>query len=574
MKKLYFVYLLLLCQLGLAQTQQAPVYRPDDSLKATSTAKRVSMLLSPATTVSAVARPVDPIEFFPPEDPYPPGNPLPPDNPLPPPGSPAPPVNTSDSFHDTRGNIEVNGGGQLQFTLPVALPPGVKTVAPQINLVYTSGSGNGIAGYGWSLSGITAISRVGRNIEKDGEVRGIQLDYTDYYSFNGQRLILKSGVYGKDGAEYVTEKFSNVKIKSLGAILGQQWQGPEYWEVTFEDGSQAWYGATGTGAGNGRTPVEYNIVKWRDAQGNYISYQYSLSNNVAVVSSITWGGNEDLGKPHFNEITYTYKNRQLKEMSFVQGVKFVQNLILDKITVNTNGSLFKEYQLTYKITDGTSRYEIPESIIEKNSAGIAARPVTFKNSAAHNQIIKQQVANNLSSPNQYVYGDFNGDGRIDALHYSSGYPATELCLREDNNGYCEEYETVPGLSPGTYITYNKLNNSTDAVKVSDENLSKGIASNFLDNGEVVGRSTITVKNVGADGINFKTYVVKNEVMVLISQSVVPKSVYDHTTQYVPPPRSYEPYSTTTTTLGTFKEIDVNGDGISELLFSITFPQPS
>ncbi|MCB4234337.1 hypothetical protein LDL59_02300 [Kaistella anthropi] len=63
----------------------------------------------------------------------------------------------------------MNGGGQLQFTLPVALPPGVKTVAPQINLVYTSGSGNGIAGYGWSLSGITAISRVGGILRRMGK---------------------------------------------------------------------------------------------------------------------------------------------------------------------------------------------------------------------------------------------------------------------------------------------------------------------------------------------------------------------------------------------------------------------
>lgn len=60
-------------------------------------------------------------------------------------------------FHDTKGNIEVNGGGQLQFTLPIALPPGVKSVAPQVNLIYTSGGGNGIAGYGWNISGITAI---------------------------------------------------------------------------------------------------------------------------------------------------------------------------------------------------------------------------------------------------------------------------------------------------------------------------------------------------------------------------------------------------------------------------------
>ncbi|NHX22259.1 hypothetical protein HA396_29325, partial [Escherichia coli] len=81
-----------------------------------------------------------------------------------------------------QGNIEVTASGQLQYTLPIALPPGVKSVAPQINLVYTSGSGNGIAGYGWNLSGITAISRMGKTIEKDGKVEGIKLNYDDYYS--------------------------------------------------------------------------------------------------------------------------------------------------------------------------------------------------------------------------------------------------------------------------------------------------------------------------------------------------------------------------------------------------------
>ncbi|TXJ00376.1 MAG: hypothetical protein E6Q35_00905, partial [Chryseobacterium cucumeris] len=178
------------------------------------------------------------------------------------------------SFHDTKGNIEVNGAGQLQFTLPIALPPGVKSVAPQVNLMYTSGSSNGIAGYGWNISGVTSISRVGKNIDKDGEVKGIQLDYSDYYSFNGQRLVLKSGEYGKDGAEYVTEKYSNLKIKSVGSITGQAWQGPEYWEITFEDGSQAWYGATVSGSSTARTPLEYNIVKWKDVKGNYIVYNY------------------------------------------------------------------------------------------------------------------------------------------------------------------------------------------------------------------------------------------------------------------------------------------------------------
>ena len=233
-------------------------------------------------------------------------------------------------FHDTQGNIDVNGGGQLQFTLPIALPPGVKSVAPQINLVYTSGGGNGIAGYGWNISGITSISRMGKNIEKDGEVKGIQLDYSDYYSFNGQRLILKHdspAAYGQNGAKYVTEKFSNIKIKSLGTIAGQIWQGPEYWEVTFEDGSQAWYGAITTGASTARTPVEYNIVKWKDAQTNYISYNYTqdTGTNVAQIANITWGGNETVGVAHFNKIDFIYYNdRGLKEFSYIKGIEFIK----------------------------------------------------------------------------------------------------------------------------------------------------------------------------------------------------------------------------------------------------------
>ena len=36
---------------------------------------------------------------------------------------------SQNSYHDTKGNIEVNSGGQLQFTLPIELPKGVKNVS-------------------------------------------------------------------------------------------------------------------------------------------------------------------------------------------------------------------------------------------------------------------------------------------------------------------------------------------------------------------------------------------------------------------------------------------------------------
>ena len=319
----------------------------------------------------------------------------------------------SNPFHDTQGNIEVNGSGQLQFSLPIALPPGIKSVAPQINLMYTSGSSNGIAGYGWNLSGITSISRVGKNLDKDGKAEGIQLNYEDIYRFNGQRLILKSGEYGKDGAEYVTEKYSNVKIKSIGALSGKNWLGPEFWEVTFEDGSQAWYGV----GANAKTPVEYNITKWKDAQGNYISYEYVQKNHVAMIQRILWGGNEALNKPHFNEMVFTYGERDLKESSYVMGERLIQDKILMSIQVNSNGKQFKKYVINYDNGSNGTKYQFVKNITEYNSKNEPANPVTFEHSDSKESAGMMYQNSNFDDiyGDNIFTGDFDGDGRVDFI---------------------------------------------------------------------------------------------------------------------------------------------------------------
>ncbi|WP_407509334.1 RHS repeat-associated core domain-containing protein [Elizabethkingia anophelis] len=328
-------------------------------------------------------------------------------------------------FHDTTGQIDVNGGGQLQYTLPIALPPGIKSVAPQINLNYVSGSGNGIAGYGWNLSGITSISRMGRTIEKDGEIKGIQLGYSDFYQFNGQRLILVSGEYGKDGAEYTTEKYSNVKIKSIG--VNETQTGPFRFEVTFEDGSQAWYGDEPFDLRPidqdpmARTPTEYNIVKWKDAQGNYISYRYLQdiggSKNITAISRIYWGGNEDVGTSSFNSIIFDYKYRDLPENSYINGKKFIQGGILSNIEVHTNGSLFKKYNIEYTGYNDKNRYQFIKSITESNSKGEKAAPVNFNyetDPLTHHSRWDDSRFDDIYKSN-IVSGDFTGNGKMDFL---------------------------------------------------------------------------------------------------------------------------------------------------------------
>ncbi|AZB18411.1 hypothetical protein EG352_11770 [Chryseobacterium indologenes] len=481
------------------------------------------------------------------------------------------------SFHDTKGKIEVNGGGQLQFTLPIALPPGVKSVAPQLNLIYTSGSGNGMAGYGWNLMGITSISRMGKNIDKDKEAKEIKMDYSDYYSFNGQRLILKSGEYGKDGAEYVTEKFSNLKIKSLGTRNGVQ--GPMLFHVTFEDGSQAWYGDTVSDPGHAsaaRTTMEYNMVKWMDAQGNYITYEYeknaavptqtSTSGEVTKIKTVKWGGNEKLNKPHFNEIQFNYNlDRTVKELSYHQGYYYNQDKLLTEIIVKANSSVFKSYKIAY--TNNNTSYQFVDTITETNASGESANPIKFDRKIDNSTIKGNEISNNLNLDNKNI-SDFDGDGNLDLLYYQTARDGYYECLDYDDYGRCErEGDYIEGTVAGTYITYNNFFGA-NPIKVSDLNLTGALAINAtLANDKMRPVKSLYTHKIESNQIKFDKYVLDNTQYVLNQTKLVPSSLYDKT--YVQPrDNPMDGYYEIKSYVQEFRDVDVNGDGLSEVLFSV------
>lgn len=493
---------------------------------------------------------------------------------------------SNQSYYDTAGNVDVNSNGQLQFSFHVALPPGLKDVAPRVALNYLSGSSNGIAGYGWNISGVTAISRIGKTLEKDGEVRNIQLDYSDYYSFNGQRLILKSGEYGKDGAEYITEKHSNIKVKSIGSITGKFWKGPEYWEVTFEDGSQAWYGATTTGDSVARNALEYNIVKWRDKKGNYISYNYTQSSNLIFINNMQWGGNEELNKPHFNKIDFYYSQRYVNEYTYIRGLAFVQDKILSTIIVNTDGNIFKSYNINYTSTEpingdtnNTIKYQFVKSITEGNSINDPANPVLFSSKPLQTSLNESNFVDYTDIVNT---GDFNGDGLVDFIvkkpsqgNQPAGYYLYFDAINEGTNFvYLGTDSTLyPGYI-GTMVSKTEMH--TFNIKPSD---------NFIKPKQ--GILTITSKrNIAVPylpysyDIELRYFSIKNDASVLNTTNNPLVLEYSKTIafsdyQYDPSiyPNQPDPgYSyideEEVSSFITAKEVDIDSDGLSEIMLSI------
>ncbi len=116
----------------------------------------------------------------------------------------------------TRGYASVSDTGQATYSIPLFTPPGTNGMAPQLSLNYSSGAGNGLFGVGWSLSGLSGISRCASTWAQDGLARDPRNDYQDRFCLDGQKLRLVSGVYGQAGSTYSTEIESFSRITAQG----------------------------------------------------------------------------------------------------------------------------------------------------------------------------------------------------------------------------------------------------------------------------------------------------------------------------------------------------------------------
>ncbi len=114
----------------------------------------------------------------------------------------------------TPGEFSVDQNGGANYSIPIAVPPGTAGMQPSLSLTYNSRSGNGVLGIGWTLGGLSVITRCPANTVIDGFIDGIDFEENDRFCMDGQRLIAISGVYGEDGTEYRTELDGFTKAES------------------------------------------------------------------------------------------------------------------------------------------------------------------------------------------------------------------------------------------------------------------------------------------------------------------------------------------------------------------------
>ena len=138
------------------------------------------------------------------------------------------------------GVLSVSSSGAAVYSLAFDVPNG-GALTPQVGLSYNSQSGGyGLAGYGFGITGLSAITRGGHDLFHDGRLAGVTYTASDNLFIDGKRLMLQSGDPGQDGAVYTVEgdPFTKVTVHgSYGDSAVATW-----FEVTTGSGMTYQYG--------------------------------------------------------------------------------------------------------------------------------------------------------------------------------------------------------------------------------------------------------------------------------------------------------------------------------------------
>lgn len=325
-------------------------------------------------------------------------------------------------------DLSVSSTGGVNYSVPINVPPGLNGIQPEISLDFDSQSGNGLAGWGWNVSGISVITRIPSTLFHDNQIDPVDFDLDDRFALDGQRLIVKSGTYGASGSVYQTEQYSNLKIVAYGSGPVTGVQGPEYFKVFYPDGSIGHYGTTP----NSRSHTDYAITHWENPQGIRISYEYQTSNNTLRVDKIKYGSTGTTTS--INEIEFTYVYRRFHEMAYVGGVQFVRGQKLISIKVLGNGNQYRKYNLTHN-SQTHLRYDRLTRITELGGDSFESRKIEFEydgisvnpaggvndlHTASFNQNsgVAQINLNDTEQRNAAVVSlDYTGDGKMDFIVY-------------------------------------------------------------------------------------------------------------------------------------------------------------
>lgn len=340
--------------------------------------------------------------------------------------------------------------GTMSYSIPIDVPPGRNGMAPDINLLYRSGNGNGWLGVGWELE----MGSIVRSLKNGADYNG------DDYQFRMAGASLDLVYTGDDGLgnrEYrakIEGAFMRFK-KIVDPVLGFP-----YWEVTDKKGTRYFFGGNAS-ARQYSSSNSNNIFKWClesvvDTNGNRMSFTYYKNQTDSLgqiyLEQIDYASNGAVSPTNY--VKFYRETRTDAADMYTTNFKVKTAYRLSKIEVYANNSLQRFYTLSYKPYSGNTGRSLLTSIKRYGNDGVSYLPATtldyydydMNSIYSNNQTITG--SNDMSGHSwsaeyrRLTTGDFNGDGKMDLILQGTNSGRETLLLTGNGDGGFNTPDTI------------------------------------------------------------------------------------------------------------------------------------
>lgn len=310
---------------------------------------------------------------------------------------------------------DVDSQGSFSDTLPITVPA-FRALAPNLALHYDSSVGNGWAGVGWNLAG---VSRIERGNDRKGTPR---YDAGDGFYLDGEPLVACAP--GSVSPSCTTGGTHSTRTESYTRIALTGSGADSRWTITAKDGSRRVYAPV-------YSPSTGTVFRWGistavDTRGNTVDY--------------TWSDDEFGGRwDHPTSISYNGTVVRFRwearpdTMSSATGAAALTTATgrLKTIDVSVDGARVRAYALTYTASADSGRSLLAkvqqygrDAVLDDSgtvTGGTALPAMTQKYAAGTAGFVAgatDAITNHVDDKTFSM--DIDGDGRTDMLELAPG----------------------------------------------------------------------------------------------------------------------------------------------------------
>lgn len=471
-------------------------------------------------------------------------------------------------------DFDVNENGAAVISMPLEFPEGINGMTPHLSLNYNSQGGNGIMGLGWSLGGMSKISRVPYTYMYDDSCHAVKFSNLDELALDG--VVLRKG--SKDGKVCY---YPEIYDYSIVYPINSEGNYDNGFRVLKRDGNVYTYDAKYYLQSQISTPIEWHLSRVEDPFGNYIEYEYKndRSDGAFYPNVIRYTGHN--GQSPKYEIRFEYAQNDRNDCPpkyFSQPVIHNTNIGFSRITKQLEGiqcwydnNRLMSYQLSYITLDWNIRAlsYVEKSFYDyygaKTSYNIVI-PTEFQWEGTNYQIQFETAAEGVSLNANYNYTN-------------QWYQYTAFAARFERNGIeglpKYEHDIVHLMQKGEEHTHNyyltvlhgdneigqeaqryRYNEGEGTYDCSSFNVSNGV---FSDGREILAFMPTDTDGDGLNEIMCASYYTTGRVDVSLIKPNSSKVFYEET--IIPSLSCSHLTDFTDFSIG-----DFNGDGLSDLFF--------